>query len=689
MLKSIITIITGILVTSICFGKVDILNTKHVPGELIVKLKENNFAPNVVLLSGERAKSFRASGAHLFKFPSVIDLQKVANELESHPSVEYVELNAIHTLQSTPNDPRFSELYGLHNEGQTGGTAGADINALEAWNETKGSRDILVGVIDTGIDYNHPDLIDNVWTNPGESGLDAEGNDKKTNGIDDDGNGYIDDFRGWDFIGGDNDPLDGNGHGTHVSGTIGAVGNNEVGVVGVSWEVSLVGLKIFSDEGSTTTESIVEAIEYSTTLGVDVTNNSWGGGPRSETMLAAIEEANRKEILFIAAAGNSFAGQNNDNIDFYPANYEVPNVIAVAAVDHNDNLASFSHYGLKTVDIAAPGVDVLSTLPDNTYDKFSGTSMATPHVTGLVVLVKSKFPEASVQQLRSRIINTGSRVPALAAKVGSGRRINAVNALEIDTIAPSTPLGLAVLETGISSVRVSWDPSGDDGLDGVAEEYEVRLSENLITEDNWDSATRIDSSIVEKGETTVSANLEGLAFNSSGYIAVKALDNLGNSSFVSESLSYSTRTVALAYQETGDSLSNFSVNGPWGIEEVDGVTFISDSPGGTYNNKINVSIESEEIELPHSESTMVLRTSYNIETRYDFAYFEISVDSGETWIELDKFSGFSDWAVLSYDLSPHIEGVSSFSYRFRLDTDDTVNQDGIRIDNIAIIHPMD
>ena len=247
-----------------------------------------------------------------------------------------------------------------------------DIAATEAWNITTGSKDVLVGVIDTGIDYSHPDLKGNMWSNPGETGLDADGNDRSTNGIDDDNNGYVDDHQGWDFYNSDNDPMDGHSHGTHCAGTIGAKGNNGIGVVGVNWDVSLVGLKVFSDGGSTTAAILAEAISYANTIGVDLTSNSWGGGGVSEAIRSSIQQADEAGILFVAAAGNASA--DNDASPQYPSSYDLDNIIAVASTDRNDRLSSFSSYGRVNVDVGAPGSDIYSTVPGGQY----GTKKAEP-----------------------------------------------------------------------------------------------------------------------------------------------------------------------------------------------------------------------------------------------------------------------------------------------------------------------
>ena len=280
-----------------------------------------------------------------------------------------------------PDDTSFSQLWGMHNTGQTGGTADADIDAQEAWDLTTGSREILVGVIDTGVDRHHPDLAPNMWRNP---------NELAANGVDDDRNGFIDDIYGWDFFADDNDPMDENNHGTHCSGTIGGVGNNRAGVTGVCWQVSIVGIRFLGPVGGSTSDAI-ECVNYSRTLGVDLTSNSWGGGGFSSLLQAAIVNAGQADQLFVAAAGND--ASNSDLAPQYPAGYAADNIVSVAASTDRDGLSSFSNYGQTTVDIAAPGSSILSTVRSGGYSTFSGTSMATPHVAGAVALLKSLAPE--------------------------------------------------------------------------------------------------------------------------------------------------------------------------------------------------------------------------------------------------------------------------------------------------------
>ncbi len=352
------------------------------------------------------------------------DVDAVIAQLKSDPEIAYAERNYIVRAIATPNDPRFPELYGLNNTGQTGGTADADVDAIEAWDNSVGSSDIVVGVVDTGVDYDHEDLAANIWVNPAEL---------PGNGLDDDGNGVIDDVHGFNAITGSGDPRDDNNHGSHCSGTIGAVGNNGIGVAGVNWQVTIMGLKFLNAGGSGTLEGAISAIDYAVAqrnagVNLRVLSNSWSGGGFSQGLLDAITAANDAGILFVAAAGN--ASNDNDVIPTFPASYEAPNVVAVAATDDNDLLAGFSSFGATSVDLGAPGVDVLSTTIGNTYSVFSGTSMATPHVAGAAALVLSANDTLSVTELKDALLLSGDPIPALEGITVTGRRLNAASALD-------------------------------------------------------------------------------------------------------------------------------------------------------------------------------------------------------------------------------------------------------------------
>ena len=350
--------------------------------------------------------------------------------------IRSIEPDRVVTASALPNDPSFSRLWGLDNRGQTGGLANADIDAPAAWDVTTGSRSVVVAVIDTGIDYNHPDLAANVWRNPRETSGD---------GVDNDGNGYIDDVYGWNFANNTANVFDDNSHGTHVAGTIGAVGNNGSGITGVNWQVSIMGLKFLDSSGSGTTSAAIAALNYATmmrrTYGVNIvaTNNSWGGGGASTALRDAITAGGNAGILCIAAAGNE--SSNNDSVGSYPANSVGTFGLSVAATDSSNRLASFSNYGATTVQVAAPGVGIYSTTPNNTYASYSGTSMATPHVAGLVALMAAANPQATATQIRSTILSTVTPVSGLAGKCSTGGVINAAAAVQ--AIRGTTPAPLA------------------------------------------------------------------------------------------------------------------------------------------------------------------------------------------------------------------------------------------------------
>jgi serine protease len=352
-----------------------------------------------------------------------ISVKDAIEKLKMDPAVKYAEPNYRVNALTTPNDPRFDELWGLNNTGQNGGVADADIDAVEAWDVSIGSRNVVVGVIDTGVDYTHPDLVDNIWVNP---------NEVPNNGIDDDNNGYIDDVHGINAMDNTGDPMDTGGHGTHVSGTIGASGNNGVGVVGINHEVSIVGCKFLGEEGGTTADAI-KCINYFIDLkqnGVDIrmSNNSWGGGGFSEGLSHAITASEDAGMLFIAAAGND--GYDNDATTSYPSGYSHDSIIAVASTTRNDTMSSFSQWGLTSVDLGAPGSAIVSTTPNNSYASFNGTSMATPHVTGAAALVLSVNPELTAAELKALLMTSGDNNDALTGKTVSGKRLNVFNAVQ-------------------------------------------------------------------------------------------------------------------------------------------------------------------------------------------------------------------------------------------------------------------
>jgi len=322
-----------------------------------------------------------------------------------------------------PNDPGYSQLWGLENTGQAPfyGKAGADIKAPLAWGVTTGSSSVTIALIDTGVDYSHPDLAANIWQNPGEY----------LNGADDDGNGYIDDIRGWNFVAKNNDPMDDNGHGTHCAGTMAAIGNNGIGITGVTWNTKIMSLKFLDSKGFGYTSDAIAAILYANQKGVPIISCSFSGPGESKALKDAIDSSS---ALFICAAGN--AGANSDITPQYPAAYPSPQIISVAASTYQDTLASFSNYGINSVDLAAPGVSIYSTTKSGGYSYLNGTSMAVPYVTGTAALLKARNPSMTTSQIKSKILSSCDVLASLSGKVATGGRLNAAKALDV---SPPTP----------------------------------------------------------------------------------------------------------------------------------------------------------------------------------------------------------------------------------------------------------
>ena len=405
-----------------------------------------------------------------FTLDSNVSVKDALKKLRKNPAVLYAEPDYIVSASVTPDDSSYASLWGMNNTGQTGGVADADIDAPEAWDISTGSHDVVVGVIDTGVDHTHPDLIANIWTNPAEIAGD---------GIDNDGNGFIDDMHGISAITSIGDPMDDNGHGSHVSGTIGATGNNGLGVVGVNHNVSIIGCKFLDASGSGSLSDALTCIDYFVDLknnGVNVraTNNSWGGGGFSQALSDAITSSEEANILFVAAAGND--AYDNDAQSSYPSGYPHDSVLAVASTTHTDDMSSFSQWGLTTVDLGAPGSDILSTVPGGGYASYSGTSMATPHVTGAAALAWSVNPELSAIEMKDLLMSSGDDNAALSGKTASGKRLNVKNALDD---ADPTP-GFTLKPTPSSSTIVAGETATYSFDVGSIAEWDGEVNLTLV-----------------------------------------------------------------------------------------------------------------------------------------------------------------------------------------------------------------
>jgi subtilisin family serine protease len=450
-----ITAVMGLIVvagqgtpsTSQAQGRSEEAMAEHVPNEVLIQYRAGvtesakarargrvNAAADETLVEAAARRDGKGD-LELARFAPGLSIAAAVRGLEADPAVEFAEPNWVYNHSATSNDTYYTsgQLWGMYGDGSTPANQYGS-QAAEAWaNGKTGSRSVYVGIIDEGIQLTHPELAANIWTNPFDP----------ADGIDNDGNGYVDDVNGWDFDGDDNTIYDGGSkgnlddHGTHVAGTIGAAGGNGAGVAGVNWQVTMISGKFLGRRGGTTANA-VRAVRYFTDLktrhGLNIvaTNNSWGGGGFSQALLDAIVDGAKEDILFIAAAGNGGrdgVGDNNDTMASYPSNYNTAGagwdaVIAVASITSSGGKSSFSNYGATTVDIGAPGSGVISTTALNGYSSYSGTSMATPHVTGAAALYASTAPGASGAAIRSALLGAAVPTASLSGRCVTGGRLN-------------------------------------------------------------------------------------------------------------------------------------------------------------------------------------------------------------------------------------------------------------------------
>ena len=517
MKKSIWTLFVVLIFSTKLLFQQAIGAVEYIPGEVIVKFKSGHSKSFLANKSAEfydsRLMQLSAGEFGVLKVKNKSSIESIIRVLSDEPAIEYAEPNYLYRainqrldisdILAGTSDPKYSKLWGLKNTGRnepqssggnssSTGIADADINAERAWSLSKGDKNIVIAVIDTGVDYEHEDLSNNIWVNQVEL--------NGAPGVDDDGNGYIDDIHGYDFANKDGDPMDGNGHGTHVAGTIAAEHNNGVGIAGVMAQASIMGIKFLSDQGSGSSADAIAAIDYATKMNVDIMSNSWGGGGFSQALEDAIAAASAKGIIFTAAAGNS--STDNNNIPHYPSNYDIDNVISVAAHNYSDELASFSCYGSNTVHVAAPGRNILSTTPKNTYDVYSGTSMATPHVTGVVGLYLAYNGKTDPARLRKELMDSSIYARSYGRRLISGGRVDAYNFL--NGIAQARPAKPDPNAWGVMQVDILETPHPYPNKYKLTKTYQVPgakflrvIFKKFDVENNYDAISILDSDGVE------------------------------------------------------------------------------------------------------------------------------------------------------------------------------------------------
>jgi subtilisin family serine protease len=487
----------------------------------------------------------------LLKKKTNSDLSALTNQIEVVPvdptddtcesllssgQASFCEPNYYVEALAVSNDPDVASLYGLDL-----------IKAKSAWDRSVGSSSTVVAVIDTGIDYSHPDLAQNVWVNPGEVA---------GNGIDDDGNGYIDDIHGINSLTGSGNPFDDNGHGTHCAGTIGARGNNGLGVVGVNWDVKIVGLKFLNSGGGGSIFGAIKAIDYMIDiksrygLNLKVSNNSWGGPGYSKALEDAIGRALAADIVFVAAAGNE--ANNNDYLPAYPANYDLPNVISVAAVDRYKELTFFSNFG-QSVDLAAPGMSILSTLPGNRYGSLSGTSMATPHVAGAIALLSSSNPALSYSQLIAVTKQAAAYEPGLVGKLSTPAILDVASMLGISVPAPD--LSAAIKRISIRNSKGSKELRVGDKLKvGVLADRDLSAT-SIKVEVNGIECSEQKTVSLEEGSNNFRAKLSRIS-SAVKKISFKVGERKASRKILTERSASKVRRSKLSSRSFGNACSN-------------------------------------------------------------------------------------------------------------------------------------
>lgn len=586
-----------------------------------------------------------------------------AMELDSR--VLLADTNDQMKLTRTPNDLD-PEQWNLKNEGRFG-VVGADIDAERAWDITTGNRENgpIVAVLDSGIDLGHLDIRANLWRNTGEV----------HNGIDDDRNGIVDDLHGVDPKKDNGNIVDHLGHGTHVAGIIGAVGDNDRGVTGVNWATRMMGIKIADGVGRVSTVGAIFGTLYASENGAKIANNSWGG-PVHNSILEDIMRSS--PMLHVCAAGN---GQSdNDARPFYPASYEMENIISVGASTKRDVALFLSNWGATSVDVHAPGALVYSTLPQNNYDFESGTSMAAPHVSGVAALIATQYPEASIEEIKNRIVYSSDPIDDMHGKSVSGGRLNAFNALQQDEVAPGEIGDLQMTSVTADGFEVAWTAPGDDGAEGQAKHYELMVEldgqkRRLVTDRPAQPGSR---------ETAVFRDVP-LNQERNVKLSLRALDEIGNSSPVAPMAATLPAATTVLFDDAENDLG--WETDTWGRVEEPGRGLVwTETPDGDFEDSTDYDMVSPSFDLSKSRSTQLSFDAKLEAPKWDFLWVAASKDGGENFdfLGVVRGEGPIDWDTYRMDLS-QFDGETDVKLRFRFRSSNADTGDGVYLDNIRVM----
>lgn len=581
---------------------------------------------------------------------------------------------------SAPDDLH-QQQWALANTGQTGGTTGADINALDAWKITTGSNQgPLIAIVDSGVIYDNPELSPNIWTNP----------DEVADGVDNDGNGIIDDLHGVNFVDKNGDPKDDSGHGTHIASVIAAKGNNGAGMAGINWDARIMPLKFLEKSGRGSIADAISAIAYAETKGARIVVNGWGSEIQNQALFEVMKAS---QAMHICASGND--GYDNDVRPVHPASFPLDNIISVAATDHDDEFTPFSNLGPDSVDLAAPGRKVYVMNAKGEYELLGGTSIAAAHVAGVAGLIATRYPDISNEALRTRLLSGVDPLPKKADRVATGGRLDAARSLENDTTPPGAPSDLWVSNLTPTSVGLSWTATGDDALQGRAHHYQMRWAEQPIVEGevkpgqvSFDQANPF--KVAAPGEAgkaeQVSVDFGPSGKNRKLYFALRAVDNVGNRSAISTAEA-TIPSSTVAFEDTFDLKDTpWTAEGEWARVPTEGRGMVwTDSPDKDYDNNLDVSITSPTISLKDWRNAQLhFDSRYTIEPGHDSCEVEVYGKKWwwTKWRSVASLDGYSDWKNTKIDLSDY-EG-QDIKIRFRLKTDKSRTAYGIQLDNTVI-----